>query len=200
MDFDRLNEGELRVTITAVELRSGEEVMFDNRSMRLELDHVMAGAALIPDFPPVEIDGRLHVDGGLSANLPIHLPLAECLATPDRERLTCFAVDLFALSAPLPMGIVQAAQRQSDLIFASQTSRTYRAMSQLWSGAEPGADVFHVSYLSPDDETAMKGFDFSAGILERRRATGRIDMGAAIDLWRASRAPVAGLTIHAARI
>ncbi len=184
VDLDRLNNGEIRLTVTAVDLESGEEVVFDTSRGRVELDHVMASSALIPDFPPVEINGRLLVDGGLAANLPIHLVLEEWLAFELNDRPVCFAVDLFPLRAPLPRGVLQAAQRQTDLIFASQTSRTFRAMTMLWRDRAPGADVFLLAHQSLENETAIKSFDFSSGTLSDRSTAGKIDMHRQIDRWR----------------
>jgi len=123
----------MRLRILAVDLATGEELVFDTTLERVDLDDVMASAALIPDFPPVGINGRMLADGGLSSNLAVHLVLEEEAKRADRSgTLTCFAVDLFPSAAPLPKGILQSSQRQSDLIFASQTVRTVKAMSQPW--------------------------------------------------------------------
>ena len=92
IDFDRLNAGSVRVSIVTVDLACGEEVVFDTATSSINLDHIMASAALIPDFPPVEINGRLYVDGGFIANLPAHIVLDEARA--QAEHMTCFVVDL----------------------------------------------------------------------------------------------------------
>ncbi len=198
VDFDRLNSGEMRVTIVATDLACGEEVVFDTRAGRIELDHVMASAALIPDFPPVKVAGRLLVDGGLCANLPLHLVLEQGLDSEDAERLVCFAVDLFPLAAPLPRGVLQAAQRQNDLLYASQTSRTLSAMTRAWLGRQPGADIFLLTYEALKEESAIKGFDFSAGTLAQRRMAGRRDMRRQIERWRTSETGTLGLSLHGA--
>ena len=194
VDVERLNSGMPRVSVVAVDLESGEQVVFDTAREPIGLNHIMASAAVIPDFPAVEIDGRLLVDGGFAANLPIGLALEEGLR--GDERLTCFAADLFPLAAPLPNGMLQLAQRQSDLIFASQTERTLDAMSRAWAGRQPGADVFLMRYSAIEAETAIKGFDFSAGTLAQRQEAGARDTGRSLDLWRRSSLDTPGLTIH----
>ena len=199
VDFDRLNGGAMRFTVAAVDLASGEEVVWDTTRQRVEIDHVMASAALIPDFQPVKVDGRLMVDGGLGANLPIHLVLEEALATEVTQRLACFAVDLFPLAAPLPRSVLQAAQRQSDLLFASQTHRALLAMVRRWEGREPGADLFITAYNALEAETALKGFDFSRGSLDRRSDAGLRDMRQLVALWRAKDASSSGLGIERLR-
>jgi NTE family protein len=55
----------------------------------------MASAALLPDYPAVEVDGRAYVDGGMGANVPADLVLGE----PPSEALSCFVADLFTASA-----------------------------------------------------------------------------------------------------
>jgi NTE family protein len=197
IDVGRLNAGDIRVTVVALDLASGEEAVFDTARARIGLDHVMASAALIPDFPPVEIGGRLLVDGGLAANLALHLVLEEALDRPRTERLTCFAADLFPAAASGPRGLLQLSQRQSDLIFASQTRRALHALTRLWQGQSPGADVFLLSYAALEEETALKGFDFSAGSLQRRRAAGERDMQRQIAAFRAGARDAPGLTVHA---
>ncbi len=196
IDFDRLNGGDIRLTMGAIDLGSGEEVVFDTTRMRVQLDHVMASAALIPDFPPVEVDGRLLVDGGLAANLPIHVALDEQQHLQQEERLTCFAVDLFPLAAPLPRGVLQASQRQSDLIFASQTRRALQALSRHWRGREPGADLFLMAYEALEQETAVKGFDFTPASLDHRTTAGQLDMRDLVRRWRQGTTTCPGLTIH----
>ena len=196
VDFDRLNDGPTRVSVTAVDLASGEETVFDNRSGRLEPEHLMASSALPPDFPPVEIDGRLMVDGGVAANLPAHIILDHALIDGSEERLTLFAVDLFSSAAPLPLGIGQAAQRLGDLIFAGQTKRTLNAWSRIWGDRTPGAEVVSIAYEALEAETPLKGFDFSTGSLARRWAAGETDMQAQITRWRATPGTAAGLTIR----
>ncbi len=194
VDLDRLNSGAMRLSALAVDLATGEEVVFDTRVGRVELDHIMASAALIPDFPPVDIGGRLLVDGGLAGNCPVHLVLDE--AWRDGNRVACFASDLFPRAAPLPHGILQAAQRQSDLTFANQTAQALNARSLAWQGREAGADVFYLSYQGMEQETALKSYDFSSGALDRRRAAGLADMARAIASWRACACDQPGLNLH----
>ena len=192
VDFDRLNDGPIRVSILALDLENGEEVVFDSRRERLRVDHVMASAAFIPDFPPVEIDGRLLVDGGLSANLPVHLVLQDMLECPA----VCFAADLFPSSTRNPKGILQAAQRQTDLIFASQSKRTLRHLQERFADRAPGTSVFHIVYNAPEGETALKGFDFSSSTLARRVAAGEHDSAHHLERWRTTERPERGITVH----
>ena len=194
IDFDRLNAGGVRVSIVTVDLACGEEVVFDTATSSINLDHIMASAALIPNFPPVEINGRLYVDGGFIANLPAHIVLDEARA--QAEHMTCFVVDLFPSHAPLPLGLLQAAQRQTDLLFACQSVRMFADAVESWEDIERGADVYQLCYQAFNEETPLKGFDFSAGSLARRYAQGAQDACRQINQFRSATTSAKGLTLH----
>ncbi len=194
VDVERLNSGTPRLSVLAVDLESGDQVVFDTLRKPIDLYHIMASAALIPDFPAIQIGGRLLVDGGFAANLPIHLALEEGLQ--GDERMTCFAADLFPLAAAPPSGLLQLVQRQSDLVFAIQTERALQSMSRAWAGRQPGADVVLMRYAAAEAETALKSFDFSAGTLTRRQQAGARDMARGLQLWQRRQDDKSGLTVH----
>ncbi len=195
VDFDLLNHGPIRLSVMTVDIETGLETPFDTARGRLSADHLMASAALIPDFPAVEIGGRLLVDGGMAANVPAELVLGE----PATEPLACFVVDPFPLSAPRPKRLGDVSERQTDLMFACQTERTLRAMRQLWDARaeSPAGAVYRLNYPYQEGEIALKAYDFSQTSLDRRWRQGRRDMQAALTLWRS--APPSGrhLQVHA---
>src|SRR4051812_36186501 len=91
VDFDRLNNSAVRLTVTTTDVETGEPVVSDTaRRDWIGPRHVIASCGFPPDFPPVEIDGRLLGDGGLVANAPI-----EAVVEDDADRahdLLCFVV------------------------------------------------------------------------------------------------------------
>lgn len=192
IDFQRLNSGAIRVSLMAVDVATGAEQGFDTASERLTLDHLMATSALLPDFPPVEIGGRWFVDGGLAANLPADLVLAEPAAGP----IACFTADLFPLAAPKPARLADAAERQTDLIYACQTQRTLRAMRQLWATREAIGAVYPVAYAYEPGEIALKSYDFTRSSIDRRWQRGREAMARALLQWRTAPPSQPGLRIH----
>ena len=169
VDFDRLNAGPCRFTATAVDLQTGDDVVFDSAAQRIEAVHIRASAALPVVFPPVEIDGRWLVDGGLSANLP----LDPVLSAPPARPTLCIAVDLLPLGGPVPTTLGEAASRMQDLIFAAQSRRTIAR----WQAAHAGRKDVRVSlvrlaYTEQQDEVAGKALDFSGATIERRWSAG----------------------------
>jgi NTE family protein len=195
IDFDRLNSGAVRLSVVAVDLETGAEVIFDTSSMRITVDHLLASAALIPDFPPVQVDGRWLVDGGLTANVPVDPVLGREAA----EDMVCFLVDLFPIDTPVPHDLAGMAMRQTDLTFACQTERSLRALAALAStrlAPRPRVDVVRTSYAANASETPMKSWDYSRAALSRRWSSGRADMNAALKRFRALPPGGAGLIIH----
>lgn len=116
-DFDRINSGEIRLSIGAVNVGTGNFVYFDNTRMRLEPEHFMASGALPPAFPPVQIDGEYYWDGGVVSNTPLMEVLR---AHPHRDTLA-FQVDLWSARGPLPRQMAEVAERTKDVQYSSRT-------------------------------------------------------------------------------
>lgn len=58
VDFDRINSGEMRFSVGAVNVRTGNFVYFDNTTREIRPEHVMASGSLPPGFPAAEIEGE----------------------------------------------------------------------------------------------------------------------------------------------
>ena len=71
IDLDLLCAGRPRISVGAVNVRSGRMRYFDSRDMRLGIDHVMASGALPPAFPAIRMEGDTYWDGGIYSNTPI---------------------------------------------------------------------------------------------------------------------------------
>ncbi len=116
-DFDRINSREVRVSVGAVDVETGNFAYFDNANRALRAEHFMASGALPPGFPAVEIDGRHYWDGGLLSNTP----LIEVLTHQPRRDTIAFQVDLWSARGPLPKNIFDVAERQKDIQYSSRT-------------------------------------------------------------------------------
>src|SRR5262245_33260026 len=58
VDFELLNGGNVRLSIGAVNVRTGNLPWFDTANQKLDVRHVMAAGALPPGFPQVATDGE----------------------------------------------------------------------------------------------------------------------------------------------
>jgi len=117
VDFERLNAATLRISIGAVNVRTGNLIYFDSAKQRLDVRHIMASGALPPGFPPVEIDGEHYWDGGLASNTPLNYVLDQ----PGAGHRTVFQVDLFPARGTLPKTMERVAEREKDIRYSSRT-------------------------------------------------------------------------------
>jgi NTE family protein len=195
IDIERLNSQEMRATVGAVNVGTGEMRYFDSREMRLDIAHVMASGALPPAFPAIEIDGAHYWDGGVYSNTPIEVVFDD---KPRRDGLI-FAVDLWQPHGDLPETLWQVITRHKDIQYSSrglshvarqqQLHRLRHVVRELTArlpkeiAADPtvadlasygcGTTMHLVRLLAPrlDHDDHTKDIDFSAdGINARWRA------------------------------
>jgi NTE family protein len=124
VDFDVLNSGDIRVSVDAVNVRSGNLVHFDTAERRLRPEHFMASGALPPGFPAIEIDGEYYWDGGVVSNTP----LSRVLSCEPRQDTLTFQVDLWSAKGRLPYDLREVLSRQKDIQYSSRT----RTITNQW--------------------------------------------------------------------
>lgn len=109
IDFDLLNNGDIRLSLGAVNVETGNMTWFDSTTQRIGPAHVMASGALPPGFPAVEIDGAHYWDGGLVSNRPLQYVMD---AQKPQVDLCVFQVDLFNARGKLPASVWQSEARE----------------------------------------------------------------------------------------
>ena len=117
VDFDLIKRRKVRLSVGAVNVRTGNSTYFDNLRTRIGLEHVLASGALPPAFAPIEIDGEYYWDGGIVSNTPLwyavdHSPAANVLIVQ---------VDLFSAEGELPQNLDQVMERHKDIMYSSKT-------------------------------------------------------------------------------
>ncbi len=196
VDWDRVNDGPVRLSVGAVDIESGNFVYFDSARERLDARHVMASGALPPGLPPVEIDGRWYWDGGLVSNTPLTHILDH-----QRDPMLVFQVDLFPAEALLPRTIGDVVAREKEIRFSSRTRQVTadrlrlrqerelirRMAAKLPVELRDDADVraleamadehplslVHLIYRANRWEGGARDFEFSARAMEEHWAAGR---------------------------
>ncbi|MBT2321491.1 patatin-like phospholipase family protein [Variovorax paradoxus] len=138
VDFDRLNDDEIRFSVGAVNVRSGNSVYFDNRKQRIGPEHIMASGALPPGFAPVHIDGEDYWDGGIVSNTPLQYVLD---MHPRSEQLMVLQVDLFSARGTMPRTLAETLERQKDITYSSRTRMNTDAMASNMNLQQAVADL-----------------------------------------------------------
>ena len=199
IDFDRINTDNTRLSVGAVNVRSGNFVYFDNTTHRIGPEHIMASAALPPGFPAVEIEGEHYWDGGLVSNTPLQWLLE---SIPHRDTLA-FQVDLWSAIGELPRTLAEVSTRQKEIQYSSRTragtdsfknvQRLRRAMADLFeklpenlqNGPEakllrPAIDhkaynIVHLIYRARNYEGESKDYEFSRASMQEHWRAGYHD-------------------------
>jgi len=117
VDFDLINSGEMRLSVGAVNIRTGNFAYFDNANEPIGPEHIMASGALPPGFPPVKIQGEWYWDGGLVSNTPLEY----VLETDHEDDLLIYQVDLFNARGRMPRTLLESVEREKEIRFSSRT-------------------------------------------------------------------------------
>jgi len=136
VDFDRINGGDIRLSLGAVNACTGESVYFDTTSHTITPSHVMASGALPPGFPPVEIDGEYYFDGGIMSNTPL-----QYAARDFRQDALIIQVDLFSGLGALPRNLGEVQERVKDIQFQSKVRFSVDQMRKIEDLRSALADV-----------------------------------------------------------
>jgi NTE family protein len=124
VDFDRVNSDncDTRLSLGAVNVRSGNLVYFDPGTQVIGPEHVMASGALPPGFPAIEIEGEHYWDGGLVSNTPLQWLVTNTRVTGQRmPDALVFQVDLWSARGEFPRNLAEVATRQKEIQYSSRT-------------------------------------------------------------------------------
>jgi NTE family protein len=117
VDFDRINAGATRLSVSAVNVRTGNFVYFDTTTHTIRPEHVMASGALPPGFPAIEIEGQHYWDGGLVSNTPLQWVVEN---EPRRDTLA-FQIDLWSARGEFPHNMLEVVTREKEIRYSSRT-------------------------------------------------------------------------------
>ena len=222
IDLAVLNAAHPRLTVGAVNVKSGELRYFDSRDGALGLDEVMASAALPPGFPAIRVDGEAYWDGGLYSNTPLEAVLDD---NPRRDSVI-FGVNVWQPTGHEPESLWQVMAREKDIRYASrddgniarqkQIHRLRHVIRELSKKLSPekqdtpecralaswgcGTTMHVVRLLAPalEGEDYMKDLDFSAAGIEFRCEAGFHDAQRMIARapWKRPVDPMEGVIVH----
>lgn len=133
VDFDRINSSELRLSVGATNIRTGESIYFESKDRKIGVEHIMASASLPPGFPATEVDGEYYWDGGVVSNAPIQWIIT---SRAPADSALVFQVDLWDARGDVPLDIAAANLRAMEIHSASRVSMSldgYRKMQHFRS-------------------------------------------------------------------
>jgi NTE family protein len=222
VDFDRINAAsEPRLSVGAVNVRTGQFAYFDSTKITIRPEHVMASAALPPGFPAVEIDGEHYWDGGVVSNTPLAYVLDQL---PRRSRLT-FQVDVFQAYGIVPTNLEEVAEREKDIRYASRTrmntdiygdkhevrhainaliellppelANSPQARKLYKLGCVTQMDIVQLIYRPQAPQGSQKDYEFSRLTMEQRWEQGKLDALQTLEAapWLAAKSPETGVRV-----
>ena len=199
VDFDRLKTSDTRLSVGAVNIRTGNFVYFDTTTHTLGPAHIMASGALPPGFPAVKIDGEYYWDGVVVSNTPLQWVLQ---FGPRRDTLT-FQVDLWSARGALPRTLADVETRRKEVLYSSRTrenvdrfcatQRLRHAAAKVYAALPPDAaalpetqtlrgfgddkvySIIHPIYRSQHYESYAKDYVFARLSMEDRWRAGYTD-------------------------
>jgi NTE family protein len=221
VDFDYLNGKHMRMTVGAVNARTGAMRYFDSRKEELCVEHVMASGALPPAFPAIRIDGEPYWDGGIYSNTPIEAVLDD----EPRRKSVIFSVQVWNPDGSEPESVLDVLDKQKEIQYASRASNieqqrklhrlrhVIREMTKHLPATELalqevrdlaswgcGTDMHVVSLRAPriGNEDHTKDIDFSASGIRARWQAGYDDTQRFLTLrpWDQPIDPIEGIAIH----
>jgi len=222
IDFDLLNDGRKRLSVGAVNVRTGNFIYFDTEKQRIGPEHIMASGALPPALPAVKIEGEYYWDGGIVSNTPLQYLLEQ-----DQHQPTLvFQVDLFSARGTLPRQMSDVLTRHKEIMYSSRTrqntdafARTHNLKMQLADALRrvppellrPGekqfveecarsaiVNIVHLIYQHKNYEGHARDYEFSGTSMREHWESGYEDTLRTLrhPEWLERSAISQGLTIH----
>lgn len=211
-----------RLTVGAVNVKSGRMRYFDSRDEPLDLRHILASGALPPAFPAVRIGDDLFWDGGIYSNTPVEAVFDD---DPRRNSLV-FAVQLWQGAGDAPHTMWQVSGRQKDIQFSSRVDSHLQRQAQIhqlrhivreltrqlpastlaqpdvrdMAGYGCGTVMHLMRLIAPrlPDEDHTKDMDFNVARIQQRWQAGLNDARRTLakQAWTAPVGPTEGLVVH----
>lgn len=169
LDLARLRASPVELLVVAADLARRERRIFDNRTVTVEA--LLAAVAVPGAFAPVEVNGALLVDGGLTGRAPV-------LEALERGRPVERAIVVMSYGPEergrRPMTMRRALEEAFEMAMIHQIRRD----TELARLRYPGVDV---ELLTPSAPLGLRPLDFEPGALQRALAQGRADAAACLE-------------------
>jgi NTE family protein len=170
LDLERVRSSPVRLLVTATDLVRKETRAFDNQTVTV--DALMAAAAVPGAFPPVDIDGAVLVDGGLTSRAPV----IEALQVTPVDR----ALVVVSYAAGEPSAPPTTMRRALDAAVETAMLHQIRRDVELARLTHPDVDV---QVLAPSAPLRVRPLEFDPEGLARIIDLGRADASDCLRAW-----------------
>jgi NTE family protein len=218
-DFALINSRQIRLSLGATHLATGDLQFFDNHRQTIGPEHVLASGSLPPGFPATLVDGKPYWDGGCVSNTPLDAVVDD----PGHPRMVVFLIDLWNPAGPPPETMNAVLWRAKQIQYASRTAHQIDAVAtkvnlrhavRLMKAAgvpevagvpddpvltERRLDIVHIVYRPEADQIPNSDAEFSRSSIAKRREAGYRDMRAALtaEPWLRQQMPAhLGALVH----
>jgi len=222
INWDILNSDSHRLSVGAVNVRTGNYKYFDTALERLGPEHIMASGALPPAFPAMKIGSEFYWDGGIVSNTPLQY----LLELHKLHKALVFQVDLFNARGDMPKTMPEVMSRQKDIMYSSRTrnaTNRYKKIHDLqiklrdalsridpakWTPEDkamleelqdtPQVNVLQLIYHHADYEGDSKDYEFSKWTMREHWAAGLEDARRTLSHpeWLKLPDQAVGMTVH----
>jgi NADPH-dependent 2,4-dienoyl-CoA reductase/sulfur reductase-like enzyme/predicted acylesterase/phospholipase RssA len=125
--FDKLRDSPVRLVLTAVDVETGQLVIFDSYVDEITPEHILASGSLPPGFPWTTVDGKCYWDGGLVSNSPLD-QVVEVGGLTDKN---VYIVNLWLDQRALPQSIPEVLARSDEIRYAEKIRRNIRTWAYI---------------------------------------------------------------------
>jgi len=124
-----LRDSPVRLVLTAVDVETGQLVIFDSYVDEITPEHILASGSLPPGFPWTTVDGKHYWDGGLVSNSPLD-QVVEVGGLTDKN---VYIVNLWLGldQRALPQSIPEVLARRDEIRFAEKIRRNIRTWAYI---------------------------------------------------------------------
>lgn len=176
VDLERVRASSVRLLVVTMDLRHRRKRVFDNRTLTVEA--LMAAAAVPGAFPPVEVDGELLVDGGLTGRAPVLEVLESGLPAARAIVALSYASDD---RGERPTTLRRALEQAFEVSMVHQIERDVELARLKF----PRVDV---QVVRPSAPLALRPLEFDPPVMARAFELGRADGRECARAWRGSAA------------
>jgi NTE family protein len=203
--FELINSRQVRLSLGATQVTTGNLIFFDNTRQKIGPEHVMASGSLPPGFPAIWADDDLYWDGGCVSNTPLQAILDD----EPKGHTLIFMIDLWDAEGLEPQTMNDVLWRQKQIQYASRTTHHIesavkrqnlrRSLSLLARHLPPTAlassavkdalalkygakmDIVHIIYHPGPDQVPQSDAEFSRLSIADRRSAGYYDLKFALE-------------------